>query len=248
MKAYRSRGFLLATLVALSAGACNDGTGPGFTTGDLTAELAVIPGHVHAYQTTVTFTVAVIDPDGNAVTDFDVVQVERRAAGSTGSWSVLEAAADGDFYTVDYIFESSGEYDLRVTGLRPGDTFLSVMFQSAAPLEVVHAHADVGGYKVEFQPDPGHIHEGDESTIQFWILDDTDDSPITGLTPEIFVVEPVSGETAVAAIGGADGLYYTIRAFDEVGDNEIGIRISAADALDGVGGEFVVPVEVHEPH
>ena len=248
MKASRSRGVLLATLVALSAGACSDGTGPGFTTADLTAELAVTPHHVHAYQTTVTFTVAVSDPDGNAVTDFDVVQVERRAAGGTGSWSVLEAVAAGDFYSVDYIFENSGDYDLRVTGLRPGDSDLTVMFESETPLEVVHAHEDLGGYKVEFQPNPGHIHEGNTSTIQFWILDDTDDSPITGLTPEIFVVEPVSGETALAATEGADGLYYADYTFNEVGDNEIGIRISAGDALDGLGGEFTVPVEVHEPH
>jgi hypothetical protein len=240
---------MLATLVALSTAACGDSTDPGgFTTDELTTELAVTPDHIHAFQTTVTFTVAVTDPDGNPVTDFDLVQVETRPTGTTEAYEVEEATSDGDFYAVDVVFEGSGEYDVLVTGLRPSDTELVVLDEEASPLEVVRAHEDVSGYKVEFEPDPGHIHEGESATVRFWILDDETDDPFTGLTPEIFVVEPVSGETAYAATEGADGLYYADHTFDEAGENEMGIRISAADALDGVAGEFSIAVEIHEPH
>lgn len=239
----------LAMLVALSAAACSESTSPGgWDTSELTAELAVTPDHLHSYQTTATFTVVVTDPNANPVTDFDVVQVERRAAGTTGSFSVMEAALDGDFYVVEHVFEGSGEFDVRVTGLRPTDTDLVVLYESTTPLHVVKAHADVGGYKVELEPSPAHIHQGNTVTIQFWVLDDTDDSPITGLTPEVFVVEPVGGETAMASTEGAGGLYHADFTFDELGDNDIGIRISAADAADGVGGEWSIPVEVHAAH
>lgn len=162
------------------------------------------PGHLHAFQTTVTFTVAVTDPDDNPVTDFDVLQVERRLVGGT-TFSVMEATLIGDFYVVDHVFEQSGEYDIRVTGLRPADASLAVLYEQPTPLEVVKAHEDVGGYKVQFEPDPGHIHEGNTSTIQFWILDDADDSPITGLTPQIFVVEPVGGTTLVTTTESSAG-------------------------------------------
>jgi hypothetical protein len=88
---------VLAAVVAVSASACGDSTGPGFATDELTTELAITPGHVHAFQTTVTFTVAVVDPDGNAVTDFDVLQVERRKVGAA-TFSVMEATLVGEFY------------------------------------------------------------------------------------------------------------------------------------------------------
>ena len=238
---------VLALVTALAFGACGeDAVGPEeFTTDQLTAELAITPDHVHTYENVVTFTVAVTDPNGDAVTDFDVLQVERRITGSGDAFRTMEATLSGDFYQVEHVFEASGEYDIRVTGLRASDTDLVVLHEEASPLHAVRAHAEAGGYRVEFGPDPGHIHEGDTSTIQFWILDETTRDPITGLTPDIFVVESVAGTTTYAAAEGADGLYHAGHTFNEVGPLEIGIEYTGLDAQQH---EWTVPVEIHHAH
>jgi hypothetical protein len=229
----------------LVAAACEDGTGPNeFTTEDLIAELAITPDHVHAFETTVTFTVAVEDPDGNPVTDFDVLQVERRLEGAA-NFSVMETTLAGDFYSVEYTFERSGLNDIRVTGMRPGDASLVVLHEEPNQLEVVRPHGHAGGRNVELEPNPGHIHEGDTSDVQFWILDATTDAGITGLTPTIFIDHAVAGHTEMAAAEGTGGLYHASHVFAEPGETTLGIRFTGTD---GNQHEWSLPIEVHHAH
>jgi hypothetical protein len=245
MIATRIRRLAALGLVSVVVGACDDdSTTPGFTTGELTADLAITPDHVHAFETTVTFTVAVTDPSGDPVTDFDVLQVERRQAPAT-TFSVMEAALAGNFYVVEHIFEGSGDYDIRVTGLRPGDTDLVVLHEEPTPLHTVRPHGEEGGRRIELEPNPGHIHEGDTSDVQFWILDPTTRAGITGLTPTIFLDHPVAGLTEYAATEGAGGLYHASHMFTEPGATTFGIRFMGTDAVEH---EWSLDIEVHHAH
>lgn len=236
---------LAVALLALTAACAEDPIEPeGFATDELTTDLAITPDHVHIYETLVTFTVSVVDPDGAPVTDFEVVQVERRAVGGA-TWSVMEAALDGDFYVVDHTFEASGMYDIRVTGLRESDTDLVVLYEAPAPLEAVRVHEDVGGYHVELEPDPGHIHEGDSSDIRYWIVDEDTEVGITGLTPTIWVEESDGTTSEYAAAEGADGLYHASHAFSMAGTTVLGIRFIGSDQMEA---EWSLEIEVHEAH
>ena len=247
MHGMRHRSVSLTLVAALALAACGDDPiGPdGFTTDQLTTVLQVSPDHVHAFENVVTFTVSVTDPDGNAVTDFDVLQVERRITGSGDTFRTMEATLSGDFYEVEHVFEASGEYDIRVTGLRSTDTDLVVLHEAPSPLHAVRPHAEAGGYRVEFEPDPGHVHEGDTARIRFWVEDETTGDGITGLDPEIFIDDGAGGVTILTVTEGADGLYYVDHLFDEVGTFDVGIEYTGTDAAQH---EWAVPLTVHEAH
>jgi hypothetical protein len=245
MRRISRRNWMIVPVVALTVAACDDSTAPtGYGTDELTTELAITPDHVHAFETLVTFTVSVTDPDGNPVTDFDVLQVERRLDGAA-SYSVMETELDGDFYVVERKFEASGDYDVRVQGLRASDAALVLLHEEETQLHAVRPHGEEGGYRLELEPDPGHIHEGDEATVQFWILDETTRDPITGMTPTIFIVEPVAGTSEYAAVEGAGGLYTAAHTFTDAGETDVGIRFTGTDALEH---EWSLAIEVHEAH
>lgn len=239
------RGIWMLPVLAVTVAACDDTTDPDvFATDELTTELAITPDHVHAFETLVTFTVSVTDPNGNPVTDFDVLQVERRLVGAA-TFSTMEAALDGDFYVVARKFEASGDYDIRVTGLRPSDTDLVVLHEETTPLHTVRPHGEAGGYRIELEPTPGHIHEGDASTIQFWVKDETTSAPISNLMPFIFVDEPVTGVSEYGAVEGAGGLYTAVHTFTDAGETDVGIRFTGTDAQQH---EWSLPIEIHAAH
>ncbi len=234
----------LMTLLPVVAAAC-DSTGPeSFSTDELITELAVTPHHVHAFESLVTFTVAVEDPDGNPVTDFDVLQVEHKLT-TASAYTVMEGALVGDFYVVEHTFEASGDHDIRVTGLRPGDAALVVLHQETSPLHAVRPHGNLGGRVIELEPNPGHIHEGDAADIQFWILDPTSGAGIAGLTPTILIDHAVTGHTEIAATAGPGGLYHAMHTFTEAGITTLGIRFLGTDAAQHV---WSLPIEVHHAH
>jgi hypothetical protein len=229
----------------LAVAACDGSTDPDvFATDELTAELAITPDHVHAFETTVTFTVAVTDPNGDPVTDFDVLNVERKKT-TAASYSLMATTLAGAFYSVDYLFEGSGQYEIRVSGQRPGDAAPVIMYELPTPLEAVRPHFHVGGYEVRIEPSPGHIHAGNTSDVQFWVLDPTTEAGITGLAPTLFVQDPTGAETALVSTEGADGLYHGSHTFGTAGDWVLGIRFTGTDAAQH---EATLDVEVHAPH
>jgi hypothetical protein len=254
MMTTRSKSFLpLLALGSLALAGCDPGsTGPEFATGELSAELAITPDHFHIYETEGMFTVAVTDPDGQAVTDFVLVRLEGRRVGTSlwGDALDLNLELEGDLYVGTHVFEESGNYELRVTGLRESDPGLFVLYQAEAPLAVVRPHADVGGRRLELEASPGHVHAGDQSEVIFWIMDPQPNGqgvrpPITGLEPTIWV--EVNGVRTSYATAEWDqpGFYSTGHRFTVVGPTRVGITFLGAD---GQQHEWSMEIEVHPPH
>lgn len=168
----------------------------------LTVVFSYTPDHVHILQSEVTFTVQVLDHHGEAVTDFEILQVERLQEGSD-TWRGIDLALNGDVYEGTYVFASSGEYHLRVSGQRHGETELQVLHELPETMHCARAHAEAGGYRIEFETFPGHIHEGDAAAMRFWVME-IDRDPVTEVRPP---VPGLSLDVHVAQTGGYDGLY-----------------------------------------
>lgn len=227
---------LVLPLVVL---ACDDplptGHDDGDATEDLQVDLTLSPDHVHIYSD-VTFTVAVTDHHDEAVTDFEHIHVEYKETTET-EWSEVELTVDGDVYTATHSFGSSGEYDVRITGQRPQDSAPVVMHERVDPLHAARAHAEAGGYSVEFEAFPGHIHEGDTGTLSFWIIDESSggEDPITSLSPEVHVTESGEAEETHAATEtdpGTSGVYEANHAFSAAGEATVAIHFTGSGGGD----------------
>ncbi len=164
----RATAFAALMVASTVLAACeSDPTGPeNFDTDELVTELVVAPHHFHAWETTGEFTVGVVDPNGDPVTDFEQIQLERRVTGAA-TWGTIALTLDGDFYKGTYVFDTAGNYELRVMGKRASDAAVVLLHQPAEPVEVVDAHKTLGGYTVTFVAIPGHIHAHDTAVFQF---------------------------------------------------------------------------------
>lgn len=203
----------------------------GDATEDLTVSITLSPDHVHIYSE-VTLTVQATDHHGEPVTDFDLIQVEYKEASET-EWSQIELTQDGAAYTAVHAFGSSGDYDVRVTGQRPQDSAPVVMHEMADHLHASRAHAEAGGYSVEFETFPGHIHEGDPGTLRFWIIDESagGEDPVTSLSPEIHVTESGEAEETRAATEtdpGTSGVYEADHPFSAAGEATVAIHFTGS--------------------
>ncbi len=218
--------------VALLAGCEANPSGPEHSD-ELTVEFSVEPGHVHILQTEVTYTVRVLDHHGEAVTDFVALEVQRLLeGGDTWRGTVLELV--GDTYQATYTYSTSGEYQLRVAGQRPGDADLMVLHTAADPLHVVRAHAEAGGYRLEFETFPGHIHEGDEATVSFWILETERNAqgvrpPIGGVSTEMHILEESGASFDYSPVESETGRYDVHHTFAEAGDCDFTIHFTGSD-------------------
>jgi hypothetical protein len=236
---------ILATLALAAVAACDETTGPDpFETSELVAELAIEPHHFHIWETTGTFTVTVIDPDDNVVTEFEDIRVQHMREGAT-SWSSITLVQDGDFFEGTKVFDTSGDYHLRVVAMREGDTELVPIYEAPELLEVVRAHAHAGGYTVRFEAFPGHIHSGDAAAMTFWFEDDAG-APVSGLTPTVLigVAGAVASYPAVES-GTEAGRYSADHTFGAVGEIEVGVQYTGTDAGTHT---YMIPIHIAEPH
>jgi len=211
--------------------ACDDN--PTGIPGELTVQLTMTPDHVHILQTEVTFTVEVLDGRGRQVGDFETVQVERRQSGSD-TWRGIDLAPQGGVYEGTYTFSSSGDYELRVTGARPGDAEAQVLYTAPEMLHVVRAHAEAGGLRVEFETFPGHIHEGNNAALRFWVMEpdrnqDGVRPPITGLTGDVHCLEAGGAEFTWTAVEVEPGVYEAEHLFASAGGAHVGLHFTAPD-------------------
>lgn len=200
----------------------------------LSVDFSFTPDHVHILQSEVVFTVAVTNQHGEAVTDFETLNVERLAAG-TDTWRATELALDGTVYRGTYTFGSSGEYRLRVTGQRPGQHEAQLLHEVHDPMHVARAHAEAGDYRVEFEPFPGHVHEGDAATLRFWVMAAEEDEsgarpPIPGLALQVHCLGPEAGETFHAAHEAEPGVYEAEHTFAVPEETHVALH------FDGAGG------------
>lgn len=237
----RARTWIAALLLPAVALACDDApTDEGDD--ELTVQLEVSPDHVHIWQTEVSFTVTATDASGEPVTDFETLQVERKTHDSD-TWRSVDMALEGDAYTGTYVFSSSGEYDVRVVGARPGDDEAEVLHTMEGHLEVVRAHADGGGYTVEFEAFPGHIHEGDDATLRFWVTEGDDE--VTGLEAEIHVTESGGGDEHLPAEETDAGVYEADHTFQSAGPADAALHFTGAGGEDA---EVAFEIEISEAH
>lgn len=221
------RHFLAGLLAPLALLACSDN--PVGLEG-VTVELDM-PGHIHTLNE-ITFTATIRNSSGSPVTDFETVEVERRAAGSD-TWRGTELTRSGDSYTGTYTFNSSGEYDIRVSGLRPGGSEPMVLQEMDHPAHVVRDHAYIDEtYRVEVETFPGHLHEGDEAQVKFWVLEPEPNTdgirpPISGLTNlRIHCVD----ETHTADITEeSPGVYVVQHTFAAAGEAHLGLHVMSPD-------------------
>lgn len=215
----------------------------------LTVLLEVSPDHIHIWQTEVTFTVSAIDEHGNAVTDFDTIRVERKAHGDE-TWRAVELEREGDVYVGNYVFASSGDYDLRVAGMRHGDHEMMVLHEMSEHFHVARAHVEAAGYRVEFETFPGHLHEGDEATVRFWMMEaeadeDGERAPITGISAEVHCLESGGVEEHHHAVETEPGLYEADHHVQEAGPMHVGLHFTAQD---GTEIEAALEIEIAHGH
>lgn len=245
---HRIAGLVLPFLVIASA--CSDdplptGSEEGHgheeseATTDLSVDFTVSPDHVHILSE-VTFTVTVTDHHGEAVTSFEVLRVERRQEGAD-EWHETELQLDGQSYVGTHTFASSGDYEIRVAGRRPEDAEAVVLYERSEHLHAARAHADAGGYSVEFESFPGHVHEGESATLRFWVSEDDGSTPVTGLTPEVHVVEADDSEGSHGATESDPGVYEAAHGFVSAGDATVGLHFTGSDGSPAEA-EFTLPV------
>lgn len=216
--------------------------------GNLTAELVLSSGHVHTLSE-VAFDVVIRNGDGYAVDDFEAVSVERRSAG--GAWRSIDLEASGIGYAGTYTFTSSGDYDLRVMVTRHGTGEPVEVPLADGPmmhLEVARAHVEVAGHRVEFETFPGHIHEGDEVEVKFWILEPERNAegvrpPVTGLDTRVLCFELGELVEEHQALDEADGVYQVRHLFSSAGDAAATLRFPDDD-----GDEVAASFEFHVVH
>lgn len=234
---------LIAGLLApLALAACSDN--PVLVQpGDVSVELELSSDHIHTLSE-ITYTVTVRDHTGAYVTDFESLAVERKAHGSD-TWRATELALTGTSYTGAYTFNSSGEYDLRVSGQRHGESEMAVLHEMAEHLEVVRAHAVVNEqYRVEVESFPGHLHEGDLASVKFWVLEPERNAdgirpPISGLTNlRIHCVDEMHADITEES----PGVYVVEHTFAEVGDAHLGLHFMHGDGSMMGEAEFTTHV------
>lgn len=219
---------------------------------ELTVELTVSPDHVHILSP-VTFTAVVRDAHGELVTDMDTVRVERKATDSDTWRTAADLVLSGTQYAGEATFVSSGDYELRVLGMRAGHAVMEEMSMATAmdPLHAVPAHAEAGGYRIEFEAFPGHVHEANEVEFKFWIMEPERDPttnerpPIAGLAAEIHCNEPDGTSESHDALEPEGGTYTAQHTFVSVGDGEAQIHFIG---LDGNPASASFPLHIVHAH
>lgn len=216
---------------------------------DLTVEFTVEPDHVHILQTEAAFRAAVRTQEGDAVTDFETLEVQRRLV-SGDQWNGTEAHLHGSEFEAHHVFTTSGEYRLRVRAEHPGWDEAQVLHEADGTLEVARAHAEAGGYRVEFESFPGHVHQEDTATLRFWVTEQEEDDsgtrpPVEGLSPEIRVTEDGGQGSEHSAEETEAGVYEADHTFENAGDATIGLHFTGSDG-NPAEAEFQLPVaEAH---
>lgn len=209
----------------------------------LTVSLTLSDDHIHTLSD-VTFTVTVIDHHGAAMIDFERLQVERRVVG-TEEWREVEMHAEGNAFHGTYMFVTSGEYELRVSGMLPGHSEMEVLHEEHDPLHVGRAHVKNGDYRIEFESFPGHAHEGETATITFWVT--KDEQAVSGLSAEIHCEDPDGAGEEHMAHEDEAGIYHTEHTFGEAGEAHMAIHFDDDDGAE-VEADFHIPVAHGHSH
>ena len=209
----------------------------------LTVTLMLSDDHVHTLSD-VTFTVTLRDHHGAVMMAFEALQVEQRLVGAE-EWDAVEMHAEGNAFHGTNMFVTSGEYELRVSGMQHGHNDMEVLHEEHDPLHVGRAHAEIGDYRIEFESFPGHAHEGEATTVKFWVT--KADQSVGGLTAEIHCEDPDGAEEEHEAHEDEAGVYHAEHTFGEAGEAHMAIHFAGADGAE-VEADFHMPVDHGHGH
>lgn len=208
--------------------------------GDLSAEVTFSLEHLSTL-TEFTITVHVEDGHGDHVTTMVEVRAEFRHHGDV-DWESLLLQLEGEEFTGTYMLMSSGDYDFRVLGVRQGSVGELVLYEAAEHMEVDRIHLEVGDYVVEFETFPGHVREGAEAAVTFWVMEaDPHGYMVEGLHAEIHVVDADGSSMEHAPHEEEPGVYEAHHTFLEAGVAQLRIHFEGHDNVEYYA-EFQLPV------
>lgn len=181
----------------------------------------------------VTLMLAIHDHHGEPMMDFDDVEMQYRMVGAT-QWQSVSMTMSGDHFEGNHTFVSSGEYEMRVMGMPHHDDG-----HGHDPEELHHmdehyhvhrAHVNAGGYRVEYESFPGHIHAGESATLKFWVVDSGTEAPVGGLAPDIRCFETGGAEHVVGATESMTGVYEIAHVVETAGATAISLLFNGSDS------------------
>jgi hypothetical protein len=149
-------------------------------------------------------------------------------------WQSISMTMSGDHFEGKHTFVSSGDYEMRAMGVPHHDDG-----HGHDPEELHHmdehyhvhrANKDAGGYRVEYESFPGHIHAGETATLKFWVVDSNTDLPVGGLAPNIRCFETGGVEHVDASTEPATGVYELAHVVDTAGTTSISLLFIGADS------------------
>lgn len=231
---------LLAVLALLAAGcSTKNPTAPEHHDDTFTFELTATPDHMSTL-TPITFTLTARNDHGEVVTDFEAIQLERQMEGTT-TWRAIALTLQGNSFQGVYTFTTSGDYHFRVMGSPHGGHEVAEMGHIEQHMHVERAHMDAGGYKVEYESYPGHIHEGETPMLKFWVLDDVTGAPIPGLTSTMRCTEQGGAVHDFAVTESGPGVYEAAHLIEAAGETKIALLFTGADSQPATA-EFTIEV------
>jgi hypothetical protein len=189
----------------------------------------------------VTFEVEILDEMGHHMMDMAAVSLEVRAVG--GEWREIELIPMGDHYVGLRTFSSSGDYEIRVSGMTHAGHAMEEMHMMTIHMD--RAHVDAGPFHVEYESDPGHVHGGDEAMLMFWVALADGGAAATGMSPLIVVEESDGHLTELDAEEVEAGVYQAPMQFADSGETHVSIVL-----VDETGAEFEADFHFHvsAPH
>lgn len=200
----------------------------------------------------VALTLRVTNDHGDAMTEFDDMEVQYRMEGSTQWDAGVAMMLQGTEFMGTHTFVTSGEYEFRIMGVpHHGDGHghaAEELHHMVEHFHVERASVEVGGYRVEYESFPGHVHEGLTPILKFWVMETNSDAsgnrpPIVGLNANIRCTESdgtVHNEPAVEAASGAYEGPHTIQS---AGDTRLALLFTGSDS-NPAEAEF----EIHVDH
>ena len=227
-------------LVALLLAGCPSAPPGDHVEEELTAKISTTSEELRTLEEA-TFLVEIEDENGDHMMDMAAVSLEVRSEG--GEWREIELMAMDEHYMGTRTFSSSGDYEFRVMGASHMGHDMEEMHSTT--MHVVRAPADAGEYHVQYESDPGHIHEGAEAILTFWVSLEDGGAAAVGLAAEIVVEESDGHTTTLDATEIENGVYQATMTFADAGETHVEIVLPAGDGSE-VEADFHFHVsEVH---
>ena len=214
-------------------GCSDDDDDPSGPDNDLLVEAEVAPGHIHSFESDVTFTLKFTTVEGQPVQDFIEVRTEISPA-TTDQWTKqVPLLFNGTEYTGTTKFTANGSFDVRVLGQRPGESGLVELYRWPEPLSSVRPHFESGGYRVEFETDTGEYPEhGFPTTFLFLIMEDVPSPrpPVAGLKGVVIRCTQGSEFGVHEALESAPGTYTASHVFTTEGEATVQLEFTGSGA------------------